>query len=143
MLPNERAPPLGIGDYDLVSVDEPPVEYMGVNRYLELHPDQVERVNEMAYRASVEVLLRDGRCEFCDRRPIAWGQQFDDELIDPRHHDWRWLTCDTCHSLYATGDDTRSRGRVVISSSQQTEAQAITRIETFRLADYGRDYRVM
>ena len=125
-----------------MSVDEPRVEYMGVDRYLHLHPDQVGRINEMAHRISVDRLLRDGRCEFCDGQPIAWGHEFDGELIAPRHDHVHWLMCDACQSLYAASDDRGLLTRIVSRAAQTSEAQAIRRIETFRRADYGDEYRV-
>jgi hypothetical protein len=115
---DERASLLGISDYDRMSVDEPRAVYMSVDRYLQLHPDQVGEINEMSHRISVDRLLSDGRCEFCDGRPIAWSHEFDDELIAPRHDHVHWLMCDACQSLYAASDDRGLLTGIVTSVAQ-------------------------
>jgi hypothetical protein len=117
-----------------MAADPRQIRYIGVSRYLEEHPDQRGTLEEMRYRLGVEQKLRLGRCEFCDRQPIAWAHDHDG-IVAPRNHHIYWLMCDICQRLYTDGDDERLVERMTNIRPSLNPKQAGARLATFRRAD--------
>jgi len=114
-----------------MDADEPETRYIGISQYLEEHPDRRDHLNQLAYRLTLETLLRDGRCEFCGEQPISWGHNYDHDVIQPRYNDLYWLTCAACESRYSDGED----AAVLARMSEIPSDADVALLATFRRAD--------
>jgi hypothetical protein len=115
--------------------------YIGLSDYLVLHPEKVDDVNSQVYRMTMDRLLCEGRCEFCNDQPAAWGHDFDDEIVAATHSPIYWLTCAACEQLLADGDDAGVVNRMLAAQPKPDEVAAQERLGAFRRADVGR-YRI-
>lgn len=118
--------------------DEQP-RYMGISEFLERYLDRAHEVQQQRRRLTVESQLRDGACEFCDSKPIAWNHNYDRGVVVPRNSPIYWHTCEPCEQLYASGNDSALQDRILIHRPDAKRSSDAERLVHFRRADDGRE----